>query len=163
MIDSSPDQARKQIVALLDDTVEQATALHRSLQQERRALEREDVAAIELALSNKSRHVEALARLDAQRGALCDALGFQAGPSQMQAVLDWCDEDDRIHERWQHLLSVAAESNTMNLTNGAIIRARQQQYDASLSLLRGRTPRLETYGQHGSGSGDFGRQTLAQA
>ncbi|MEL7187376.1 MAG: flagellar protein FlgN [Pseudomonadota bacterium] len=159
----SPDKARNRIVELLSDTVYQALALKESLEDERKALETEDMAAIERAVEIKSACVEKLKDLDQKRDTLCKSWGFTAGPDQMQDVIDYCDDADLIKDRWNELMVIAAESSAINLTNGAIIRIRQQQFESSLSLLRGRTPRIDTYGQHGNGSGDFKSQSLAQA
>lgn len=159
----SPEKARKEIVELLSDTVYQALGLKESLEDERKALETEDMAAIERAVEVKSTCVEKLKVLDRQRDTLCKSWGFESGPDQMQSVIDFCDDANIVRNRWDHLMLVAAESSAMNLTNGAIIRVRQQQFESSLSLLRGRTPRIDTYGQRGKGTGDFGSQSLAQA
>ena len=126
-------------------------------------LEQDDVSAIESAVATKSVAIESLRQLDEQRDALCRSWGFASGDEQMAKVIAWCDDSSQVAERWQQLLDVATESSSANLTNGAIIRLRQQQFESKLSLLRGRTPRIDTYGQHGGGTGDFGRQSLAQA
>ena len=81
----------------------------------------------------------------------------------MQELIDWCDESELISHRWEQLMVIAAESSAMNMTNGAIIRVRQQQFDASLSVLRGVTPGSDTYGRNGGESGDLGRRSLAEA
>ena len=159
----SPDQARSEIVDLLSDTVHQALGLKEALDDERRALEVEDMLSIQRAAEIKSTCVEKLEVLDRKRDKLCSAWGFESGPEQMQAVIDWCDDAELISNRWEQLMTIAAESSSTNLTNGAIIRVRQQQFESSISLLRGRMPRVDTYGQRGEGSGDFGRQSLAQA
>lgn len=157
------EKARNEIVELLSDTVYQALGLKEALEDERKALETEDLAALERAVDVKGTCVEKLKRLDRKRDTLCTSWGFASGPDQMQDVIDFCDDADLIKARWNQLMVIAAESNAMNLTNGAIIRVRQQQFESSLSLLRGRTPRIDTYGQRGNGTGDFGSQSLAQA
>ncbi len=59
--------------------------------------------------------------------------------------------------------SVAATGSALNLTNGAIIRVRQQHFESSLSVLRGVSPGSDTYGRNGEESGDFSRRSLAEA
>ena len=81
----------------------------------------------------------------------------------MTEVIAWCDEDGIVSTRWEQLLVLAAEGNALNMTNGAIIRVRQQQFESSLSILRGGTPGPGTYGQNGEESGDFDRRSLAEA
>ena len=60
-------------------------------------------------------------------------------------------------------MTIATESSARNMTNGAIIRIRQQQFESSLAVIRGVAPGSDTYGRHGGESGDFGRQSLAEA
>lgn len=95
----SPDKARNRIVELLSDTVYQALALKESLEDERKALETEDMAAIERAVEIKSACVEKLKDLDQKRDTLCKSWGFTAGPDQMQDVIDYCDDADLIKDR----------------------------------------------------------------
>ncbi len=159
----SPAEARAQLVDLLSDTVYQALGLKETLEDERKALESQDMDDIDAAVQNKAACVLKLQTLDTKRLQLCKSAGFADGPEQMQQLIEWCDESDLISHRWDQLTIVAAESSAMNMTNGAIIRVRQQQFESSLSVLRGVTPGSDTYGRHGGESGDFGSRPLAEA
>ncbi len=77
--------------------------------------------------------------------------------------MDWCDDADAINSRWQHLLVIAAEGSALNMTNGAIIRVRQQHFESSLSVLRGVTPGSDTYGRGGAEASDFSSRSIAEA
>ncbi|MCP4299194.1 MAG: flagellar protein FlgN [Gammaproteobacteria bacterium] len=156
-------EARSQIVDIIGENVLQALALKESLENERKALETQDIDALDAVVNSKSTCAENLQLLDRKRGALCQACGFSDGPDQMQQLIDWCDEDGLISSRWEQLLDVAAEGNALNLTNGAIIRVRQQQFESSLSVLRGVMPGSDTYSRNGEESGDFSRRSLAEA
>ena len=81
----------------------------------------------------------------------------------MARLIDWCDDKDELRNRWDQLLVVAAESSALNMTNGAIIRVRQQHFESSLAVLRGVNPGTDTYGPHGGEAGGFGHRSLAQA
>jgi len=159
----SANDARTQIVQLLSDTIYEALGLKESLEDETRALESQDLDGMSSAIDSKSASVASLQVLDKKRATLCAAWGFKPGPDQMQELIDWCDDSELISNRWQHLMIIAAESSTLNMTNGAIIRVRQQQFESSLSVIRGVTPGSDTYGRHGAESGDLGRQSLAEA
>jgi flagellar biosynthesis/type III secretory pathway chaperone len=156
-------EARSQIVDIIDESVVQARSLNASLEDERRALEQQDTEALNAVVVSKNECAESLSALDRKRSALCLHWGFAAGPEQMAELVSWCDDDDAISERWAELMKVAARGNALNLTNGAIIRLRQQQFETSLSVLRGVTPGSDTYGRNGEESGDFSRRSLAEA
>lgn len=159
----SSSAARTEIVEIIGDSVYHALGLKESLTDERKALEKQDMDAVQLSVENKSACVEALHKLDKKRDELCRSLGFDSGAEQMPQLIEWCDDDDLISNRWQNLLIIAAESSALNMTNGAIIRLRQQQFESSLSVLRGVTPGADTYSRSGAESGDYGRRSLAEA
>ena len=60
-------------------------------------------------------------------------------------------------------MTIAAECDASNMTNGSIIRLRQQQIEAGLTVLRGGEPGQDTYDRHGTGSRGRGHRSLAEA
>lgn len=163
MASLSPADIRTQIVEILNETVYFALGLKEILQDEHKALELQDMDSIVAAVDSKSACVHSLQLLDEKRIEFCTAQGFAPGPDQMPKLIEACDDGELIASRWGHLMIIAAESSAINMTNGAIIRVRQQQFESSLSLLRGVMPGMNTYGRHGGDSGDLGRQSLAEA
>jgi flagella synthesis protein FlgN len=163
MPNMTQDEARARIVDIIGDSVYQALGMKEALQDERKALEAQDMDALNVIVDSKTRCVEELQRLDRERVALCEQWGFEDGPHQMTAVIEWCDEDQLISSRWEQLMVIAAEGSALNMTNGAIIRLRQQQIDANLSVLRGATPGSDTYNRSGGDSSDHQSRSLAQA
>ncbi len=159
----SQAEAKTRFIDLLNETVYQALGLKESLEDEFKALESQDPACVEVAVVTKSACVSKLQHLDQERMQLCATCGFAAGPEQMEQLIAWCDDSELIKNRWEHLMVIAAESRAQNITNGAIIRVRQQQFEASLSVLRGVSPGADTYGRHGEESDGFGHRSLAQA
>jgi flagellar biosynthesis/type III secretory pathway chaperone len=159
----SPAEARSRIADIIGESVYQAQGLKESLEDERRALEEQDIGALEAVVNSKNACAERLQVLDQKRGALCQEWGFPDGLDQMQQLIDWCDEDELISTRWAELMDIAATGNALNLRNGAIIRVRQQHFESSLSVLRGVSPGSDTYGRNGEESGDFSRRSLAEA
>lgn len=159
----APAAARQEIVAIIGESLCQAAGLKESLEVEREALERQDTDTLQAVVVSKNDHAEKLQALDSRRGQLCNECGFAAGPGQMQELIDWCDERGVIDKGWTELLQLAEAGNALNLTNGAIIRLRQQQFETSISVLRGVTPGSDTYGRNGAESGDASRRSLAEA
>lgn len=159
----SSSEARTRFIDLLNDTVYQALGLKESLEEERKALESQDLDRIAAAVEKKETCARNLQALDEKRFQLCSACGFAADPEQMLQFINWCDDNELVKNRWEQLMLIAAEGVALNMTNGAIIRLRQHQFDSSLALLRGVTPGADTYGWNGEESGSFGRQSLAEA
>jgi len=159
----APSEARTRISDLIGDSVYQALGLKEALEDERQALEAQDLDGLDAVVESKSARVDELRRLDEKRVALCEQWGFASGPHQMTAIIEWCDADQVISSRWEQLLVLAAEGSALNMTNGAIIRVRQQHFESSLSILRGGTPGPDTYGRNGDETGSFNRRSLAEA
>ncbi len=159
----APAEVRARAVDIIGDSIFHALGLKESLLAERNALEARDIDALQAAVTGKSACVEHLQALDTRRIELCESLGFAGAAGQMQELIDWCDQDDAINSRWEQLMVIAAESSALNMTNGAIIRLRQQQFESSLSVLRGVTPGTGIYGRNGSTAGHTDRSSLAQA
>ena len=159
----STAEARSQIVDILDACLSEALALQESLEVERRALETQDTDALHAIVLSKNDHAEKLGGLDQERDMLCRQWEFASGPQQMDDLMKWCDEDGAIDNRWAELMDTATKGNALNMTNGAIIRLRQQHFETSLSVLRGVAPGSDTYGRNGEESGDFSRRSLAEA
>ncbi len=160
---STQAETRARIVDILGTSVLHAMGLKESLVAEKTALEHQDVAALELAIQGKSRCVSELQTLESERTGICAAAGFEAGTEQMQSLIAWCDEGSAIAGAWDQLMTIAAECNALNMTNGAIIRLREQHIHSSLSLLRGQAPETDTYGPPDRTRGHFEQRSLAEA
>ncbi len=155
--------ARREIAGIIGESVVQAEALKQALQDERVALEQRDTEALHAIVNRKNRCARKLTLLDEKIGGFCNDWGFSDGPDSVQRLLAWCDEHNELGQCWQTLMQTAVEGNALNLTNGAIIRLRQQHTESSLALLRGIATGPDTYGNKGEESGDFGRRTIAEA
>ena len=163
MSNSEPDLFRTQVVDLLGTSVLHALGLTESLAAEKAALEKQDIDALNEAVANKSRCVTELQSLDGERTTLCADAGFEKGPDQMEKVMQWCDTDSIVANCWNHLMQLATECNALNMTNGAIIRARQHQIQANLSVLRGQPSEADTYGREAGGAAPKVPRSLAEA
>ncbi len=160
MTNLRPHHARGRIIDILGKSVFQALGLKESLEDERRALETQDLEALDLAVTNKGICIEELKRLESARANVCVDAGFD--PEAMQQLTEWCDDDSMIERRWNDLIELATECNSLNLTNGNIIRARQVQLGGRLAVLRGAFETPATYERDGSGPAHANR-SLAEA
>lgn len=162
---AAPDAGavRRQLVELIGDSVYHALGLKESLGDEFRALEAQDMDALGAAIENKARSAARLEALEERRKACCADAGFEPGPEQMQRVTEWCDADSALANCWGHLLDIAAECVSLNITNGAIIRSRRQHVESSLAVIRGGSPGAGTYSPAGAVPDSGNQRSLAEA
>lgn len=159
----SPDSTRQQAVEIIGNCVYHALGLKESLEDERRALEQQDMTALHAAVESKSMCVRQLQTLDQAREELCTTAGFLDSPEQMQLLTEWCDDDSVLANCWQHLLDIAVECTALNITNGAIIHGRKQQIERSLLIIRGGSGESETYSRAGKEPSGLSQRSLAEA
>ncbi|NNC77768.1 MAG: flagellar protein FlgN [Woeseiaceae bacterium] len=162
-MNSGRSDAREHISEIIGDCVFHALGLKEALRDERLALESQDADELQLAVSLKSEFIEKLSRLDRRRRALCESAGFPNGAGQMDHMTEWCDKNSVVRNSWSHLMEIVSECNAMNLTNGAIIRARQQMVEANLGVLRGADINPNTYQREGHDNVAMNQRSLAQA
>jgi flagellar biosynthesis/type III secretory pathway chaperone len=155
--------ARRRIVEVTGTAVFHALGLADALADEKRALESQDMDALDVAISNKSKCVAELRLVEDQRKRICTDCGFGDKTKQMQQMIAWCDEYAIVANCWQHLMEVVANCDLLNTTNGAIIRSRKQQVDSSISILRNGQPALTVYNRDGQKPQQHGLRSIAQA
>lgn len=162
---TSPDliESRRHIVEVLGKCVFHALGLADALAEEKRALEAQNMDALDHAVSNKSKCVAELRLVEEQRSKFCAECGFAPGAEQMQQMIDWCDEYAIVANAWRHLLEVVADCDFLNMTNGAIIRSRKQHVDSSISILRSGQPASTIYNRDGHKPQQHGLRSIAQA
>ena len=152
-----PDNTSQRIVAILDDSIEEARGLRDTLAAERAALEERDPDALERILGAKTAHVESLAALDTERQQLFAAAGIETRQGEAPAT-----RHAGIDRRWQQLIDLADECAQMNQANGFVIRARRSRVDTRLKIIRGEPIAPLTYGHAGDQTGN-GHRSLAEA
>jgi flagellar biosynthesis/type III secretory pathway chaperone len=131
---------------IVKDSIREADALEKALEDERRALESRDAAALGAAAEEKGRRVVRLEALEAARIAASPRV--PAAPGHSPAGRD--PAVTASSEPWQQFLAIVARCNALNTTNGAIIRLRRQQVGDALRVVSGTG--AGTYGPSGSQS-----------
>jgi flagellar biosynthesis/type III secretory pathway chaperone len=134
---------------IVSDSIREADALEKALEDERRALENRDAAAIGAAAVEKGRRVARLEALEAAR--IAETPRIPAAAERPPAAADAA--------QWRQFLAIVARCNALNATNGAIIRLRRQQVGDALRVVSGTG--AGTYGPSGSQSTSRPRQALA--
>jgi flagellar biosynthesis/type III secretory pathway chaperone len=134
---------------IIKDSIREAEALERLLEDERRALESLDAEALGAAAREKGQRASRLEALEAARVA-AGAATAGANPALSASAVSW-----------RQFLAIIARCNTLNTTNGAIIRLRREQVTDALRIVSGTG--AGTYGPSGSESTSRARQPLAAA
>ncbi len=155
--------ARKRLVEVIGDSVVLANALIEALGSERGALETQDMDALEDILGQKSQCVESLSRLERQRNDICANAGFVGGDDQMDRMIEWCDENHAVADAWRQLVQLAIECNRRNISNGSIIRARKQQIETAMAVVRGGSMNSDTYSRQGAEPGVNNLRSIVEA
>lgn len=160
MTEVSPQSVRQDLADILEQATQSATALREALGDEREALSGRDPDRLSQAVAAKQMQVQALERLERRRIGVCQSVDASADMAQ---VLSWCDAGPEVASRWNLLLDLGIECDTLNLGNGAAIRLRQQQVTEGLHVLRGVAEKTPTYGPTGTPAGRTGGRTLTEA
>jgi len=142
------ETCRLRLQRVLDTGAHELAQLAALLQEERNALLTRDADSLQSLADSKQRCLLALEDLERHRIACLTDAGFGRDHRAMADCLDGCDTAGTLATTWQNYLAVAASCNSVNLANGAIIRARQQQVAATLSVLTGGQQAI-TYGPGG--------------
>ena len=136
--------------------------LEQVLHRETNVLRGEDTEAIASIGNDRHQHVDALSRLDAERGSTCRMLSFGSGPAAMTRLLEWADPSGELRLRWSQNLDIARRCKRINDQNGAIVAAKLGRVQQLLGNLRGAsTPPV--YNARGSRYGALGPRDLGRA
>jgi len=163
MAHTETTELRRRIVEIIGNCVYQALGLKETLEDERKALVAQDMTALRTALESKGKCVAELRSMEDARNNLCVAAGFAPGPDQMLQVIEHCDENATIANSWQHLMDIATECDSLNVTNGAIIQGRKQQIETSIAIIRGGNPTKDTYDRSGREPHGHNLRSIAEA
>lgn len=132
------------------------------LHQESDILRGEDTEAIASIGNSRHQYVDALSRLDAERGSTCRMLSFGTGPEAMARLLEWADPSGQLKLQWSRNLDIARRCKRINDQNGAIVTAKLGRVQQLLGKLRGgSTPPV--YNARGARFGALGPRDLGRA
>jgi flagellar biosynthesis/type III secretory pathway chaperone len=158
---ASADECRNGLYHHLNEGIAALSQLDELLLSERQAVTRRDSDALVEVAGRKDDCLQTLEKQENGRLKCCAGSGFATSAAAMDACLDWCDPQGALAGLWSQYRQLAAKCSTANLTNGAIIRARQQQINTALAVLCGGEP-AQTYGPSGN-EGLSGSRALAEA
>lgn len=137
-------EIRERLRAILDSASVAADQLVRDLDDERHALEAEDMDALAAAAAAKEATLGRLQALERQRRDLLATEALADDPRGMDELLERCHATPSLTGTWTNYLAMARRCNAANRVNGAIIRLRQQQIAGLLTAVTDDKP--GTYG-----------------
>jgi flagellar biosynthesis/type III secretory pathway chaperone len=145
--DITSSTSQPELEKMLNDGIRCMQGLKSILADERVALERRDAIALESTAKSKEELANKLTGFDRYAADIKNLAGATGS----------------LSDRWREFQSIAKDCDLLNRTNGTIIRSRQQQVLAGLSLLRGNGSNDSTYTSTGSAPADVGRRTITEA
>lgn len=150
------------LLQLLQVGVDCASGLIETLNEERSALEHQNVDALNVTADRKQQLLTRLEAMETERQALCKAGGFDHEPDAMAQFLEASRATPKLVSCWHRLVDLAKACSELNIRNGAIINVRRQQIAGTLSVIRGESPDNDTYGQNGRDKVSSTRRILAE-
>ena len=137
------------LLQLLDQQLECAALLLETLGHEATALARNNLAAIEIVVAEKHRHLERLNVLSRQRDTMLNPDKTPAGRQDMESFLQR-HPDSRLEDVWRNLRGIVVQCQLQNQINGGLIEQSRQRVRRTLSLLTGQDTEDATYRQNGA-------------
>ncbi len=134
---------------LLDQQLECATLLLETLGHEATALARNNLAALEIAVAEKHRHLERLDVLSRRCDTLLNPDKTPAGRQDMELFLQR-RPDSRLEDVWRNLRGIIVQCQLQNQINGGLIEQNRQRVRRALNLLTGQDAEDATYRQNGA-------------
>jgi flagellar biosynthesis/type III secretory pathway chaperone len=148
VIESPTGKDQAELKEILSDGLGYVGNLKKALIEERDALENRDTELLASTAQSKETLAKNLAMFDFFRTDIENFARHDNG-----AVLD----------AWNEFQAIARDCDSLNRTNGAIIRARHDQISTGLSLLQGRDRSSDTYSPSGATAAASGRRSLTEA
>jgi flagella synthesis protein FlgN len=156
------DTTRESLETVLEKEVQCTEELLATLEAERTALAKRDMAALESTTTKKLEFSEQLEKLDAERASIAEQLGFAADLPGFRKCLRGLPRADRIWRLWQQVLSNVEECRSGNLVNGGILESGRQQVEQALGILRGQAGAPALYTPDGSTPAQLGNRKLGK-
>ncbi len=122
------------------------------INNELRALQGNDIAALEHAIHEKDRCLDTLLQLDRQRRSQLADAGFSAESADFERFLDACDaaQQTPLKEDWETVRSLSARCLDANSHSAQLNATAQRMIKQMLAHLRGEQSRPEVYDRNGA-------------
>ncbi|MGE0583052.1 MAG: flagella synthesis protein FlgN [Steroidobacteraceae bacterium] len=146
-----PAVTREAVERLITEQSAVLARLENLLDREHGLLVARDIEALAVAGRDRQACVGTLLRVEGERTALCDMLGFAADADGMRKLLAWCDTGGRLAVRWTSCTELTRRCRRLNDRNGALATAQLQNVNGRLDALTGGAQRgRDTYTPQGA-------------
>ena len=123
-----------------------------------------DLEALERSCDARQKRVGALLRIQDERQQLLRLLNYSTDAAGIDQMLNWCDPNQSLRQRWAACADLAARCRTLNDQNGALVMARMQRVQGMLGALTGDRSHAALYDARGARADSTqGRMLAAQA
>ncbi len=139
------------------------SALLAALADERDALARREIAALEPLATSKEALVHKLDRHEAARQQLLATAGYANDGEAMLQCLDWCDSTGAMRGHWDEILTTLARCRDQNQVNGGVIDLSRQHMQRALEILHGQGGQGRVYDPKGHTGNSLPGRSLARA
>lgn len=139
-----------------------ATALLTLLDEESRALESGDIAAMDRTAAGKTAALSELEQLKATEAGVLAGLPFAGSEAPLEQALQWCDETGAVRELHDEVRRLMIECDRRNHRNGLLVQHRLNYVRRAVELLQVAHAEAMTYGPDGMVRDGGGSRLLAE-
>lgn len=160
---TKPGISQARLSMLLEQELETSKQLKQLLSAEQNALTGRNIPAFEEIIESKRLMLERLGQHEQARFFLLESNGLNNGPDGMDEYINRCNDDGRLTDLWQQLLSIAVDCRDHNRKNHQLVELLGVHTRNALCILRGETMEQNVYGPDGDTSDPHANRSIAIA
>jgi flagella synthesis protein FlgN len=153
---------QRTLEAVFAEELECTSRLLASLNAERAALTKRDMAALPRIIETKLLNTQRLENLEKERERLLAEHGFDNDSAGLRQCFEHLPEGPRLRQQWQQILASTEACRTSNLTNGGILEAGRHHVEQALAVLRGQSGTPALYDPKGEATANLGQRDLGK-
>jgi flagellar biosynthesis/type III secretory pathway chaperone len=134
---------------LLEQELAASKQLKQLLAAEQQAVTARNIPAFEEVIEKKRLMLERIVQYEQKRIFLLESNGIKHGPESMDDYLKACNDDGKLTDMWQRLLSMAANCRDHNRQNHQLVELCSTHTRNALCVLRGEDMDQNVYGPDG--------------
>ncbi|MGE0115399.1 MAG: flagellar protein FlgN [Steroidobacteraceae bacterium] len=126
---------RDHLKRLLAEEADALLSLEALLEKEHLLITSNDIEALESTGSEREDCINNLLRIDAERLSLCRNTGRSADKAGLLSLIQWCDHQGILQQRWKDNTSSIRHTRALNDRNGALVTNRLKRVEVMLDTL----------------------------
>ena len=158
-----PRECQRDLARVLTETRQCGEALLDCLSREHEALRTGINDDLDQAIQDKVSQLQNLDNLEKSRVKLVGNAGYGPDRTSMEACINWCDPDSRLHALWSDMLKVIHACQANNRANGHAVEISRRHVRRALEILRGQPEDVELYQSGGNTNPTLAGRSLGKA